>query len=289
MKAESFYISRPNDPSLHFRQWGDGDHLCLLIHGFGEASYVWDQFAPVAAQHYRVLAIDLRGHGESAWDPSGLYDVQTYARDVSYLILSQRWRGIALIGHSLGGEIAMRVSYEHPDRVLGLVVADFGPDLDPTGTEQIYSEFLTSNRLYKSTEDYASWLGERRPLADRALLRSVAEGALRAQVGGSYRLRADPAIANRNRARTSERSPTVWALLKEMKWPTLIVRGIGSAILRQDVATRMTGILPNGELRSVPAAGHGVMIDNPEGFANAVCPFLLRLRKNAVSGQGKGT
>jgi pimeloyl-ACP methyl ester carboxylesterase len=64
-------------------------------------------------------------------------------------------------------------------------------------------------------------------------------------------------------------------LLSRMEWPALVVRGAGSALLSRDVAEQMIEIMPNARLETVPAAGHGVILDNPKGFEAAIRPFLI--------------
>jgi pimeloyl-ACP methyl ester carboxylesterase len=99
--------------------------------------------------------------------------------------------------------------------------------------------------------------------------------------GGGFRLKADPAIAANEESDAEARRHALWSLLPRMTVPVLVVRGIGSAVLRQHVVDAMMAALPDGQSRSVGLAGHGVMLDNPTGFAEAVCPFLTRIADEA--------
>lgn len=262
--------------SLHVKQWSTGTEACILIHGFGEGAYIWDNFAPSIAKLFQTLAVDLRGHGDSSWHPRGGYDVEGHVADVIQVIDALRIKRFVLIGHSLGGEIALRIAAVRPESVRGLVIVDFGPDLNPEVTDRVVTDFNDSIRTWDSLSEYAAWLQERRPLVSPAMIRDLSVGALRAHPDGSYRLKCDPVLGA---VKTREKDAALlWNTIASISLPVLILRGIGSAVLSDDVAERMEKELPNGRLSTVTGAGHGVMADNPRGFANALYPFLSQLR-----------
>jgi pimeloyl-ACP methyl ester carboxylesterase len=265
-----------DEPVLHLRRAGGGRHSCLMIHGFGEGSYVWDRVLPAIASRYDAIAPDLRGHGDSAWDAEARYDVQAHIEDVVHVIRALDLHRLVLVGHSMGGEIAIHVAAQCADRVAGLVIVDFGPCLNPEGIAMVRAEIEAANRVYSSVEEYASWLSKRRPLIAKEVLLSLAQCALRAHPGEGFRLKVDPAIT-RSQCRQSNAASDagLWSLLSRMEWPVLVVRGAGSAVLSRNVAERMIEIMPYARLETVPAAGHGVILDNPKGFEAAIRPFLM--------------
>jgi pimeloyl-ACP methyl ester carboxylesterase len=265
-----------DEPVLHLRRAGGGRHSCLMIHGFGEGGYVWDRVLPAIASRYDAIAPDLRGHGDSAWDAEARYDVQAHIDDVVHVIRALDLRRLVLVGHSMGGEIAVHVAAQCADRVAGLVIVDFGPCLNPEGIAMVRAEIEAANRVYSSVEEYASWLSKRRPLIAKEVLLSLAQCALRAHPGEGFRLKVDPAIT-RSQCRQSNAASDagLWSLLSRMAWPVLVVRGAGSAVLSRNVAERMIEIMPYARLETVPAAGHGVILDNPKGFEAAIRPFLM--------------
>jgi pimeloyl-ACP methyl ester carboxylesterase len=272
MHSRSLGIVQPNGLILRLLQSGRGSRPCLMIHGFGDGSYIWNEFLPTIASHYEAFALDLRGHGDSEWDPEARYDAQAHVTDVVHAIRVLGLRRLVLIGHSMGGEIAMRVAMECGKRIVGLVIVDFGPTLNPEGIELVRAEVAASHQTYRCVEDYACWLAARRPLVPKDVLLRLANCALRAQETEGFKLKADPAIM-----RYSNDESSLWTVLPQMNWPVLVVRGVGSALLSRDVAERMTESMPDAHLQSVPMAGHVVMLDNPDGFAGAVRPFLLNL------------
>ena len=272
-------VKLPGGLSLNVQEWGKGANCCLFIHGFGDGGYVWRNLAADIAADFHSFALDLRGHGDSDWDPKARYDLTSYVADVVHVMESIGRKNLVLVGHSLGGDIAIRVASLCGKNILGLVVVDFGPSLNADGTDQVHSEFLAANQIYNQISDYAKWLGERRPLAEEGGLLHIAHCSLRSTGDGSFRLKADPAIAKFDQYRNDceGRERELWKLLRALTCPVLVVRGFGSAVLPRYAAEQMVGALPNGHLKSVPMAGHAVMQDNPRGFADAVRPFLLSI------------
>jgi pimeloyl-ACP methyl ester carboxylesterase len=262
--------------SLHINQWGAGNEACILLHGFGEGAYIWNNFAPKIAELFRTLAVNLRGHGESSWHPKGEYDIESHVADVVEVIDTLRVKRLVFVGHSLGGEIAVRIAAARPERVIGLVIVDFGPDLNPEGAGRVLTDFNESVRTWNSLSEYEVWLQKRRPLVSPAIISDLSAGALRAHPDGGYRIKCDPALGT---AKTRQKdSATLWKMIVSISSPVFVLRGIGSAVLLRDVAERMERVLPNGRLLTITRAGHGVMTDNPGEFADALYPFLSQLR-----------
>jgi pimeloyl-ACP methyl ester carboxylesterase len=247
-----------------------------MIHGFGEGGYVWDRVLPTVASYYDAIALDLRGHGDSEWDAKVRYDVRAHIEDVVHVIRALDLRRLVLIGHSMGGEIAIHVAAKCADRVAALIIVDFGPSLNPEGLAMVRAEVEAANRVYSSVEEYASWLSVRRPLIAKDVLLALAKCALRPRPDEGFCLKVDPAITRSQCRKSNAASDAdLWSLLARMEWPALVVRGAGSAVLSRNVAERMIEIMPCAHLETVPAAGHGVILDNPKGFEAAIRPFLV--------------
>jgi pimeloyl-ACP methyl ester carboxylesterase len=246
---------------------------CLLVHGFADGAYVWDRCLPAVDDSWAAFSLDLRGHGDSAWEASGRYDTDRHIADVWKIMGELESKPLVLIGHSLGAHIAMHIAAEYPARVSALVLVDFGPDINPEDSEQVRSNFLENFRLYESRESYAEWLRGRRPLLEESMIQHIARSALRPSDGG-YRLKVDPALANPENDYVHE-PQSLWRMLGEVRCPTLIVRGAGSAYLSRAVAQQMVQTVKGmTRLSTIPAAGHAVMTDNPRAFARSVGEFL---------------
>jgi pimeloyl-ACP methyl ester carboxylesterase len=270
-------------PGMHLSVWDRGQAKdqardptrdgCILLHGFGDGAYVWDPFMASAALGRRAIAIDLRGHGDSTWDPAGRYGVEQHATDVLQIIDALELRKYVIVGHSLGGAVAIRLAARRPEAVDSLLIVDYGPNLNPEGAARVRSDFRESQRVWTSVAQYAEWLCEHRPLARRSALLEIAASALRPQSDGSFRLKADPAldlIVDDVEAQSAE----VWGLLRSITTPITVIRGLGSAVLSPNVVREMTRVLPNVRAVTVSNAGHAVMSDNPEEFAKVLDAFL---------------
>jgi pimeloyl-ACP methyl ester carboxylesterase len=285
MKKLSSRIFRLGAPSLSLHEWGEGEPIFLLIHGFGDGGFIWNELVPSLVPLGRVIAVDLRGHGDSDWDATRCYDAATHLTDMHHLLHALGLnKSIILIGHSLGGEIALRLTLANPRRISSLIVVDFGPDLNRAATAYIRKEFVEESRTYASLREYATHLEIKLPLLNRNISESLAKCSLRLRLQGDYELKRDPAMGNIEPANRNS-LPSLWSMLKNIHCPTLVVRGIASSVFPISVAQRMVSLLPNASLALIPMAGHAVMIDNPSKFADAVLAFLCRIPEVSQSGR----
>src|ERR1700712_3372125 len=124
--------ARPRTPGLVFSDLGDGPAV-LFVHGLISDRHTWDAELRALAGTHRVIAPDLLGHGESAGSP-GDYSLGSHAAALRDLLDELHIDRATVVGHSLGGGIAMQFAYLFPDRVAGLVLVSsggLGPDLNP--------------------------------------------------------------------------------------------------------------------------------------------------------------
>ena len=133
-----------------------------------------------------------------------------------------------------------------------------------------------SLRFYANVSQYADWLKATRHLTGHGTLEQIAARAV-CRIGGHFRLKVDPAFVDAFLHMTPDDARILWTLLWKQTCPTLVVRGAGSAVLSQTAAEHLVRVLPQGELATVSAAGHAVMLDNPAGFACIVLGFLQRI------------
>jgi len=273
-ESQSFVIPAEDGVPLHIRKWGEAAKTCLLIHGFGDGAHVWDHFAPSLGRFYSTYAVDLRGHGDSGWDPSGRYAVEQHVSDMRHVLDAVARRSpVAVVGHSLGAEIGIRLAFAVPQRVACLGVVDYGPELNDSTVGQIQVALGENFRSYESTATFAATLARNLPLAQRELLSSFAEKSLRANTQGGFSLKCDPSLVktdNRNDA------DLIWAMLLGIGCPIHLIRGAGSAVLPMSTLDKMAEVLKRAQFSLVAQSGHAVMIDNPVGFSAAIMPFLKR-------------
>lgn len=280
MPVRHHYIGGHKGRFLHMLECGllkcgSGRPSCLLIHGLGDNAGIWSGVTPPLAAHFHTLVVDLRGHGDSEWDSAGNYCIETHVADMVALIRTLAIDQFVLIGHSLGGNVAIRVASRLRDQVAGLVVVDFGPDLNPAGIEAVRNQLRSADRGFASLAQYEAWMALQRPLVPAGSLKWLAKSTLRRTADGLFRLKSDPKIIEAADDDTHG-ATQLWPILAKIACPVLVVRGAGSAVLPQSTAERMAEVLQDGRLLLVPAAGHAVMIDNPEGFVAGVLTHLHR-------------
>lgn len=263
---------------LNLHSWGTATPRYFLIHGFADNGFSWNPLASSLCGSGGTVAIDLRGHGDSDPDPSGIYTGERLVEDVAFALRELDLRDVVLFGHSMGAAIAIHVAATCPDRVAGLVLVDGGPSMRRPSLARVRTEFENQPWSYDTVDDYCRFLEERLRLASASLLREVALNALRRNAQGRWELKCDRSIAT---LPTYIDDEALSEMLLRVTCPVLLARGTASVVLSRAAAERLVASVPDAILRSVPNAGHAVMLDNPEGLHEAVTPFLASLRRPA--------
>src|SRR5204862_2151302 len=109
---------------VSYRLAGEGP-LLVLIHGITSSSRTWERVLPALAEHHTVMAPDLLGHGHSA-KPRGDYSLGAYASGIRDLLVALDEPPATVVGHSMGGGIAMQLAYQFPERVERLALVGSG-------------------------------------------------------------------------------------------------------------------------------------------------------------------
>jgi len=163
--------------TIHGVKGGNGPPL-LLLHGWPQTHAEWHRIAPELAEQFTVVAIDLRGYGDSSKPEDGTnhagYSKREMARDGVEVMERLGFERFAVVGHDRGGRVAHRMALDHPDRVSCLVVIDIVPTL------KLYS---TVTKPFASAYFHWFFLIQPAPLPE-TLLGSNAEFFLRAVFGG---------------------------------------------------------------------------------------------------------
>ncbi len=276
--------------NLNLVEWSQEGVPMLLLHGYSNEAHIWDDFVPTVASHYRVMALDLRGHGNSDWHPDGAYAYENHVEDIEAIIETLGIDRLVVVGHSLGGRIAMLYGGRNPEKLAGLVIVDSAPEIDHRGSLRISMEAAENqDPSFASVAEYEQMLVHLYPAATPASIRRMAKhGVNRREHDGRWILKMDTAFrravgggggelnSEEIEKMHADSQEAMWKALEGIACPTLVVRGAASDILGAEVADRMADeVLSQGQLAVVAQAGHSVMTDNPEGFNAALGAFVL--------------
>ncbi|MFZ5747409.1 MAG: alpha/beta fold hydrolase [Pseudomonadota bacterium] len=259
---------------LHFRDYAGPADLppVLCFPGLTRNARDYEGVAERLAGRWRVIAVELRGRGESAYakDPM-TYVPLTYLQDVEALLTHLGIGRFVAVGTSLGGILTMLLAATERTRLAGAALNDVGPELDPAGLARI--------RTYVGkSASYPTWMHAARAVAEANAdvypnfgiedWLAMAKRLHRLTHGGRIVLDYDMKIAEPFRVPGNEAGPDMWKALDALSGkPVLIVRGERSDILPAGVAERMRDALPGSELVTVPATGHAPTLDEPEAAA----------------------
>jgi haloacetate dehalogenase len=152
--------------TLSYRSAGEGP-LVVLLHGWPQTSYCWHKIMAPLAEHYRVVAPDLRGYGRSE-KPVGDYTKRRMAQDVRELIERLGYDEVRLVGHDRGARVAHRFALDHPELVTHLTVLDIAPTLH-----------MFENGSMAVAQGYWHWLFHQKPDLPELLVGADIEGYLR--------------------------------------------------------------------------------------------------------------
>ena len=265
---------RVNGVTLHYLDWGPaGAPPVVLLHGITGHARVWDHLAERLLPGRRVIALDQRGHGDSDPAPDDDYRVGTMADDVAAFVGSLGLDRFALLGHSMGGRIAIQYAAAHAGRLERLIIVDIGPDIALAGLQRVRDMMSQSPERIESEEWAVEYLRRANPIQDVEMLRQRVHHGLKRLPDGGLTWKYAKGLRDMMRAGRRD-AVDLWEPLGRIPCPTLVVRGAESDILSPEVAKTMTERLPDGRLVEIPGAGHTVPADRPDDFVGHVRAFL---------------
>jgi esterase len=269
-----------NGLRLHLLEWGEeSSPTVLLLHGGNQSAHSWDLVSLALAQHFHVIAIDQRAHGDTEWPRDGEASRHTMASDAQAVLELLGIERPVVIGHSMGGIVAMTLLMAHPDLARRAVFVDIAPELRGMsganeGQKQI-RDFISSAREFDSIDDYIDRVAEYDPFRSREHISRTLIYNLMQRSDGKY-VSKNGLRRSRDGARPGDElgtRPTIEEV-HSITCPALVVRGAQSRVLNPDHAIAFQAALPAGELVTVPECGHNVHSQNTIGFLAVLLPFL---------------
>ena len=259
-----------NGLRLRYRDWGGDGPPLLALHGAAAHAHWWDPVAPRLWRRVRVLALDWRGHGRSAWPRPPAYASADFAADLLGLIERLRLERVVVAGHSMGGHAALAFAAWHRDALARLVVVDAKPMVNLQRLLALQARGERPRPEFPSREAALRRfrLSPPETTAPPALVRAIGARGIRRLPSGRWVYRFDPACER------TRRPVDAWPLLPRIAVPTLMVRGEHSTILPRDLAERMAKAIPSARLEELPGAHHHVTLDAPEALAECLLAWL---------------
>jgi pimeloyl-ACP methyl ester carboxylesterase len=255
-----------NGLALRFLEWGRPGGLPIVcVHGYTSSAEAFNAMARRLCDRGHIIAMDVRGHGESAWSPDGAYQYADQAGDLAALVDALGIERFVLIGTSMGGVIAMVYAGQHGGRLGGLVLNDIGPEVE-AGSTRITGMVGSRPADFASLDEAMEYRRQTSPITAARPLeaqRETALGVLRQRADGRWAWKMDPAYIEQRIARGAPARPPLWPALETLPCPTLVIWGTDSDVLSEAQAKRMVAASPKGELVAVPGVGHAPTLVEP--------------------------
>lgn len=266
--------SRPH--RWHVQVTGEGPDV-LLLHGAGASAHSWAALVPHLAAQYRVIALDLPGHGWTR-SPRGRARLGDVAADIAALCAQEGWAPRLVIGHSAGGAVALELARQGrvaPERlvVVNGALENFRgtagwlfPMLAKMLALNPFTGLLISQggRSEQQVRSILSSAGTE--LSDEALARYAHLIGRRAHVDGTLAMMAQWALDDLNRA------------LPRIGTPTLFLHGERDGAVPLRVAERAAGLMPEASLVPLPGVGHIAHEEVPDRVAEEIARFSATAR-----------
>ncbi len=258
--------------SLAADEWGDpGDPTVLLLHGGGQTRHSWKKAGhTLSAYGLHVVAMDLRGHGDSDWSPERRYGVAACADDV-LAVFDQIETPVVLVGASLGGLTSLMAIDQAPQAVTALVLVDIVVKIEGPGVSRITSFMKGAPHgfasLSEAAEAVAAYLPHRPRPQDSAGLRKN----LRLRTDGRWYWHWDPSWF------TPETEQLIVGIREELDQcarrvavPTLLVHGEHSDVVSREGVDHFRGLVPHAQVIQLSAATHTAAADDNDAFVAAI-------------------
>lgn len=253
---------------LNYKSYGEGFPLVILHGLFGNLDN-WQTLARKWAEHYRVILVDLRNHGRSPHADEMTYPLM--AHDLAAFLEEQAVDRCHLLGHSMGGKVAMQAALTYPALVEKLVVVDMAPRQYGRGHDDV---FAALNALEPGDlEDRREADEHMKPYMEDAGVRMFLLKNLARDGEEGFRWRMNLEVLHRD---YENLIAPVGTLGQHFPGPALFVRGGKSGYVRDDDWAGITDYFPQAELATVAGAGHWVHAERPAELRDLVRDFLQK-------------
>jgi pimeloyl-ACP methyl ester carboxylesterase len=256
--------------NLFFRKSGSGQPL-IILHGLFGISDNWTTLAKKLSDHFTVYAVDLRNHGQSPHSDQWKYWIM--AEDVLELIENEKLKNVILLGHSMGGKVAMYLALDSPQLISKLIVSDIAPRKYPVGNQDVVDALLKVHpeklASRKEAEDILA-----KDLKDNSTIQFLLKNLYwNESPDGTKKLdwRFNLPVISKNLAAVSEATDEPAGSDIE----TLFINGEKSNYVTKEDEAEIKRVFPRAIIKTIAGAGHWVHADKPDEFFDAVMQFCM--------------
>lgn len=272
------------DLRMHYLDWGGDGPPILALHGLASSSHWYDLVAPELAKNYRVIAPDQRGHGQTTQAAAG-YDWRTLASDVSGLMNHLSVDEFTVLGHSWGGNIAINLAADYPDRVSSLVMIDggfFGARLGGNATWEEFQKRAAPRDVSGTRQDFLNRMqGQLSICWNDDVARIVQTMVWEDDQGEIHDILRPDNHAQVMHAMWNYPASDTWPRISS---PTLIVAAgptperVGSefAVRKQEMVEMASKEIKNSQVDWIPETIHDIGFHKPVELAETISDFLLQ-------------
>lgn len=251
----------------------------LLVHGGGQTRRAWRRAAEAIAAHgYRAIALDLRGHGESAWCDNGHYALTHFAEDI-VAVTRQLPARPHYVGASLGGLSGLLAEGDiNPGGFASLTLVDITPNMSPDGVARI-TGFMARHMEegFASPEEAAESIAAYTPHREKRGPSDSLKHYLRLGEDGRFRWHWDPAFITGIDAETDGATQRLENAARALRLPVHLVRGQSSDLVTEAAAQDFLKLVPHARYDDIAGTGHMVVGDRNDVFCDVILGFLREL------------
>jgi pimeloyl-ACP methyl ester carboxylesterase len=239
----------------------------ILIHGLDRVAHTFDHLVPHFTSRFHVIAIDMRGHGDSAWDPQGRYLVEDHLGDLEGLVAQLGLRNITLWGNSTGGRVVQVFAGKHPELVSRVIAEDVGPER-PQQISDSYARRVAQEDQGWASEDELLATLLKAPGASEAVVRPYVRYGTKRNAAGRVVWKRDPNLVKGFVA------TDLWEYVRHIRAPILYVLGGRSTIVPAATQEALIKRLPLVDIVTIPGVGHYPSDEKPAEVLAIVDRFL---------------
>lgn len=251
---------------LNYKVFGEGEPL-IILHGLFGTLDNWQSIAKTLSKTYMVFIVDLRNHGRSPHSPDFSYEIM--AEDVRAFMADNWIHQAYVMGHSMGGKVAMQLATHHEDMVQKLLVVDMAPKTYQPSHEAIFKALFSLDLEHlNSRRDADAHLATY--LDSFAVRQFLIKNLYLDRTTGQYHWKMNLPVIYENYYDILQKTN----LFAAYEGPTLFIKGANSNYIQEEELSDYQQCFPQAKLTTIPNAGHWIHAEQPQAFIEAVQHFL---------------